>query len=336
MHNTNRIAARPDRVTNRLIFVFALVLAIGIPLIGVLYVLDQFHPAGPSLIDRDIAVAEEAVTSDPNLLSARLGLAQAYAKAGRFADAVAQYDQILNVEPDAGGALLGRGSARIELDQLDAAKTDFQRVVDLARGGEMARYDPQLESAYFSLGTIALRQGDPKEATVALADAININRTDADALNLLGTALLQAGEPERAVTATRQAIALVPVGWCEPYAQLERAYTALRDTAGAQYAAGMGAFCEGRPEAARTALLRLVDGAYAADALVGLGLLAEQENDTAGARAAYTKVLATDPQNFAATTGLGRVGGPAASGGPARAPSAAPSSAPAAAPAGGN
>lgn len=308
---------------NRLIVGSILVLVIGIPLIGVLYFFDQYRSPGPSLVDRDIQVAEQAVTENPNLLTARLALAQAYAKNGRFADAIAQYDQILSVSPDAGTALLGRGTAAIALDRLDAAAADFQRVVDLAKGGEMANVDPQLESAYYSLGVIALKKGQPQEAVVQLANAIQIKRTDADALNLLGTALLQAGEPQRAVTATRQAIALVPIGWCDPYVQLETAYTSLNDSAGAQYAAGMVAFCQNRPEEAQAKLGPLTSGAYAVDALVGLGLLAEFQNDTAAAVDAYSKVLEKDPQNFAATTGLGRVGG-LPSGSPASSPSAGP------------
>ena len=316
MHSTNRLAAPSDRFTNRLIVACVLVLAIGIPLIAAVYALDRFRPAGPSLVERDIAVAEQAVRENPNLLSARLALADAYSKAERFGDAVAQFDQILATEPDAGRALLGRGSANISLDQLDAAKADFEKVVALAKGGEMAKYDPQLESAYFSLGVIALRQGLPQESVVALAEAIKINRTDADALHLLGTALLQAGQPERAVSATRQAIALVPVDWCEPYAQLSAAYTALGDTAGARYGAAMGTFCEGQPQAAAAALQPLVDGPHAVDALIGLGLIAESGNDAAAARDAYSRALEANPGNFAATTGLARVGGSTSSAAP--------------------
>ncbi len=322
MHIPRRLTAPSDRTTNRLIVGSILVLVIGIPLIGVLYFFDQYRSPGPSLIERDIQVAQEAVTKNPNLLTARLALAQAYAKAGRFTDAVAQYDQILNVSPDAAGALLGRGGVEIALDRLDAAAADFQKIVDAAKGGEMANVDPQLESAYYSLGVIALKKGQPKDAVIQLANAIQIKQTDADALNLLGTALLQAGEPQRAVTATRQAIALVPIGWCDPYSQLETAYQALNDSAGAQYAAGMVAFCQDRPDEAKAKLGSLTSGAYAVDALVGLGLIAEAQNDAAAAADAYGKVLEKDPKNFAAITGLGRIGGP--SGSPASSPSAGP------------
>jgi len=309
VHIERRLTAPSDRTTKRLIIASVLILAIGIPLTGVLYLLDQYHPAGPSLIDRDIAVAEEAVTKNPNLLIARLTLAGEYVRAGRLDDAVTQYDEILKAQPDARAALLGRGGVLISLDRLDAAASDFQTVVDAAKDGEMANVDPELESAHFGLGVIALKQGRSEDAVTELASAVQIKRTDADALNMLGTALLQAGEPERAVTATRQAIALVPVGWCEPYAQLETAYTSLGDAAGAGYAAGMNAFCEGRRDEARAKLGAATTSDHAIDALIGLGLVAEVENDQAAAVDAYGKVLAMDPKNFAANTGMGRIGG---------------------------
>lgn len=309
MHMERRLTSPSDRTTKRLIIGSILVLAIGIPLIVVLYLFDQYHTPGPSLVERDILVAEDAVTRNPNLLTARLALAEAYAKSGRLDDAVTQYDEILTAAPDAGAALLGRGSTEIALGQLDAAAADFTKVVDAAATGEMAGADPQLESAYFSLGVIALKQGHAQDAVVKLAKALEIKRTDADALNLLGTALLQAGEPQRAVTATRQAIALVPVGWCEPYAQLQAAYLTLGDSDGATYADGMVALCQGRPDDAKATLSPLTSGAYAVDALVGLGLVAETQNDNAGAQDAYGKALAVDPTNFNAVTGLGRAGG---------------------------
>jgi tetratricopeptide (TPR) repeat protein len=259
----HRLKAPSDRTTTRLIIAAGLVLLVGIPLIALIYVQDQYRPAGPALVDREIQAAEDAVKADPNLLPARLALAQLYTKSGRLTEAVEQYDQVLTLSPDAGSALLGRASVNVALEALDAAAADFQAVVDLADGGEMARFDPQLESAYYGLGVVALRQDRPQDAVVHLADAVNINRTDADALLLLGTALLEAGEPERAVTATEQAIALVPLGWCEPYAQVGSAYSALGDTAGATYGAAMVDFCEGRADAAKAALRTLTAGTHA-------------------------------------------------------------------------
>ena len=90
----------------------------------------------------------------------------------------------------------------------------------------------------------------------------------------------------------------------------------------------MVAACEKRPAEAKAALQPLVTGAYAVDAMLGLGLIAEDEGDTTTAAAMYAKVLAGDPQNFSAITGLNRLGVVAASGAPSGAPSSAPSAAP--------
>ena len=71
----------------------------------------------------------------------------------------------------------------------------------------------------------------------------------------------------------------------------------------------MLALCQERPDDAKAKLAPLTTGSYAVDALVGLGLVAEVQNDTVAAQDAYTRALAVDPTNFGAVTGLGRVGG---------------------------
>ncbi len=308
MHMARTLKTPNDRTLNRLIVGAILVLVIGIPLVAVIYVFDQYRDPGPSILERSITAGEEAVRNDPNKVGARLQLATAYLAAERYEDAVAQYNEVLKAQPDNRGALVGRGFASISLENLDAAAADFQRVVELAKDEEMANVDPQLQAAYYQLGSIALKRGQPKDALEPLVNAIRINRTDADALNLYGTALIQAGDPATAVKALRKAVALVPTGWCDPYAQLAQAYTALEDTAGAQYATGMVAFCEKRTDEAKAALQSLTNGPLAIDALLGLGLIAEDKADTATATAMYSKVLATDPQNFGAITGLNRLG----------------------------
>jgi tetratricopeptide (TPR) repeat protein len=326
MNMARTLKAPNDRTLNRLIVGSILVLAIGIPLIAVIYVMDQVRDPGPSILERSITAGEEAVRRDPNQVSARLQLATAYIAAERHEDAISQYDEILQVQPDNRAALMGRGMASIALDNLDGAAADFQKVVDLAKGGEMANVDPQLQAAYYQLGSIALKRGQATQALEPLDNAIRIIRTDADALNLYATALIQTGDATTAVKALRRAIALVPSGWCDPYAQLAQAYTALKDTAGARYATGMVAFCEKRPDEATAVLQPLVGGPYAVDAALGLGLIAEEQGDGSTATAMYSKVLKSDPQNFGAIAGLNRLGATPDHGGQApAAPSVSPS-----------
>jgi tetratricopeptide (TPR) repeat protein len=303
--------AASDRTLNRILLGLILAIVIGVPAIALVYVLDRNVDPGPPVAERAIAAGEEAVRNEPNKLSNRFGLAMAYAAADRQADAIAQFTEILRVEPVHRGALLGRADAYIATSDLDAAAGDFQALVDATAGGEMAKVDPQREAAFYGLGSIALSQERPADAVAALTEALKISRTDADALNLLGTALLETGDAENAIKALRAAIALVPAGWCEPYAQLGAAYAAAGNSAGAQYGSGMVALCEQRTAEAEQVLTPLIEGPLAMDALIGLGLAAEERGDPAAATDFYSRVYAADPTNFNAIAGLNRLGAPA-------------------------
>lgn len=302
--------AASDRTLNRILLGLVVAIVIGVPAIALVYVVDRNVDPGPPVAERAIAAAEEAVRSDPNRLSNRYGLAMAYVAADRQGDAITQFGEILKVEPTHRGALLGRADAYVTLGNLDNAVRDFQALVEATDGGEMAMIDPQREAAFYGLGSIALSQARPADAVAALTEAVKINRTDADALHLLGTALLQTGDTESAIKALRAALALVPAGWCEPYAQLGAAYAAAGNPAGAQYGSGMVALCEQRIQEAEQALTPLIEGPLAIDALIGLALAAEERGDQAAAIDFYSRVYVADSTNFMAVTGLNRLGAP--------------------------
>lgn len=308
MQISRKTKTSSDRTLNRLIVGMVMILVIGIPLVGVLYFMDRNVDPGPTMVQRQITAGEEAIRQNPNQVGTRTQLALAYSTAGRYSDAIAQFTEVLTAQPDNRVALLGRGSAYLQSGEFDTAAKDYQAMVDLAKGGEMANIDPQLEAAYYNLGVIALKQSRPGDAVKLLTIAIGMDRTDADALSALGTALLATDDPKGAVLVLRRATALVPNGWTDPYAELSRAYTALNDTEGTKYADGMVAFTQKNPDVAKAALNALTSGPYAIDALVGLGLIAEEAADPAAATTWYSQVLAKEPQNFAAISGLNRLG----------------------------
>lgn len=306
---TRTMRPRGDRGSRRLIAGMVAVLVVGVPLLAVLYFFDQYRDPGPSLSQRAIATAEDAVRAAPNAVGARIALATAYLEAKRYRDATAQYDEVLRVQATNRLALLGRGQAYQALGDLDAATADYQALVTAATGTEMERIDPQLESAYYNLGAIELARAAPSRAVEQLEKAIAINPADADALNLYASARLQLGDPAGAIEPLRRVVAMVPVGWCEPYAQLARAYRGGGDGQGEQYAIAMNAFCEKRAAEARAALEPLTTGTHAKDALLGLGLIAEDAGDGQGAAAYYSRVLEADPEDLNAISGLTRVNG---------------------------
>lgn len=305
-----RPGAPSDRALSRIIGVLIAIIAIGLPTIGVIYYLDRHVDGGPSISARAVITAEEAVRQNPNQLSLRIGLAQAYVADHRPADAIAQYSVVLDVERTNPTALLGRANLYQEAGRLDAATTDYQALIEVAKDSEMAGIDTSLESAYYGLGAILYAQGKPREAATQLANALRIDATDADALDLIGQSLTAIGDYSAAAEALRDAVSYVPVGWCDPYVHLGQAYQGLADVAGVAYARGMVAMCEGRLADANSVLLPLVGGIHSRDALIGLGLVAEQRGDTTAAADFYLRVLAVEPDDFAAQTGLGRVGLP--------------------------
>lgn len=333
--NTRRRLGTPsDRTTNRLIKLFAIVLVAGIPAFAAFYYFDRHVDVGPTQIQRTVSAAEAAVRSAPNNLGSRLDLAAAYVTASRFNDALAQLNEVLKAEPTNRAALMGRGGAYLSLGKLTESAADYQAVIDMSKNGEMAASDPQLELALYSLGQIRLKEGKAADAVPLLNQAVNIDGGDADALFALGTALVKTGDPTTGVLALRRSTAFVPTGWCEPYVELQAAYEALGKVDGATYAAGMVAFCQGLPDAGMAKLKPLTGGPFALDALVGLGLIAEQQRDPADATSYYEQALTLDPKNFLAITGLNRLATPSDNVAPHG--SSEPSQAPASPAAGGN
>lgn len=287
----------------------ALVLVIGVPAFAAFYYFDRHPDPGPSLAERAIASAEAAVREQPADTVARNALAAAYLRAGRVDDSIAQFSEVLRLDAENRAALLGRGLAYRQDAQPTLALDDFQALVAVASGGEMAHVDPQLEQAYYEIGVIQVEQGDVTAAITALESALRIDGADADALYAYGDALITAGNPDRGVEALRRAVAFVPTGWCEPYARMADGYRAQAISGGVAYATAMATFCNGRPADAAAVLKTLEDGPFAIDARLGLALVSAAQGDPQAAAGYYGQVLAQDPENTSALIGLGQLGG---------------------------
>lgn len=304
MQMARTVRSPSDRTLNRLIIGAIVVLVIGVPVIGAIYFMDRYVDPGAALPDRNVAKYEDVVRKNPNLVSARLALAGFYGEAKRWTDAVGQYGEVLRIDKVNTFALLGRANAYRQLNNLTAAARDYQAIIDGARGSAMANVNPQLESAYFQLGSLQLKMGKAQDAVRSLVGALNIDRGDADAMNLLGTAYLKVGRPDQAVYILHEAVRFIPSGWCDPYQQMVAAFTALKQADGVKYATAMTAFCNGDAATAKQALLTLLSGEFAKESLLGLGMIAESQTDWAAARDYYTKVLARDSTDFGASQGL--------------------------------
>ena len=298
-----------EQTLDRLIRTGLKVAAVGIVLAAVVYFLDR-PASAPSLVERQIAAGEKAVRSAPSNLGLRLHLAEIYRAANRPEGALEQYGAVLKAEPNM-AALVGRGEVLAAKGELAAARASFEKTIAMAGGKEFAAVNPELESSYYGLGSVMLKQHQAKEAMRELKKALKIEPADSDAWYLMGTAAVEAGAYDKAVHALQQAVLFVPSGWCEPYEQLVDAYRAQHLGPQTEYASAMVELCQKKPADASRRLARLTSGPVAVDAMLGLGMAAEEESQRASAAHWYKRVLAADPGNFYARGGLGRLGVPA-------------------------
>jgi tetratricopeptide (TPR) repeat protein len=300
--------AAGSRTLVRVLWVLGIVTIALIVVFGVVYYFGQHADSGPSLADRDVTAAEQAVRNDQNNVGARLALAAAYLQAQRTEEALAQYVEITKAEPDNRTALLGSGTIRFENQDFTGAKADFQHIVDVSGDAEFSAADPQLERAMYYLGDSNLRLGDLPGAVKALESALAIDKTDADAWFWLGGAQVRAGDYQAASDSYQKALTFVPTGWCDPYEGLGVAYGHLNNADGNTYAKAMAAICAGNPEEGVPALESLTKGDFHVPALLGLGFASESSGDKAKAVDWFRQVIAADPSNIPALTALARLG----------------------------
>jgi len=308
MKQDRRSPSVSDKTFSWVMRLGVMVLAIGVGTFGFMYYQDQHVNAGPSLVGRQTLAAEAAVKKAPGNIGARLALAASYRSVNRLDDSLAQYNEILRADKTNRFALLGRGEVLIAKGDLKDAKATYTKVTSAEKTGEFAGADPQLEEAYYYLGSIAVKQGNAKEAITQLAKALKIDKTDSDAYYLMGVAELKAGSPLLAVDALNKALEFVPTGWCEPYSELAVAYGKLANAPRKTYAGAMADFCLKKPAVAKTELKSLVKGPVAVDAMLGLALIAETESNNPEAASWYKKVLTVDRKNGTAISALSRLG----------------------------
>ncbi|MEP7370073.1 MAG: tetratricopeptide repeat protein [Dermatophilaceae bacterium] len=307
MKFSKRSTTGPDKGT-LFLRLGALVLVVGVVAFSAIYYQDQHVEAGPSLTGRQIQGAEAAVKKAPNNVQVRLQLAAAYLQDKRPDDALTQYDEILKGDKANRSALMGRGGVLTTQGDLTAASVAYHKITDVAAKGEFAGADPVAQAAHYYLGSIAVKQGKATLALTELQKALKIDPTDSDALYLVGVAELKNGAPKLAVLALKKALLFVPTGWCEPYTQLNVAYTKLGNAPEATYAGAMANFCNKKPVDAKRQLNTLTSGPVKIEALLGLGLIAQMESNNPEAISWYQKVLKVDPTNASAATALSQLG----------------------------
>ncbi len=153
-----------------------------------------------------IAELELAASRDKNNAGVLANLAQAYAVAGRHADAHQSYRRAQRIAPAHWPYAQGAAIALAEQGQAEQAELLLLR---------LAERHPQQAAPWYNLGNVQLQLGKPVEAEQSFQAALRLAPGDLDARLSLGTALHRQSRFSAAAAKYRDCIAAQP-DWMPP------------------------------------------------------------------------------------------------------------------------
>lgn len=149
----------------------------------------------------------EAIELDAESAEAYFQRAGILADAGRDADALADYDKALTLQPEETRFLNMKGLFLLTRQKYDDAEATFTEAI---------RIDPAFAKAYNNRGLVELARNNFEVAARDFQKGIDIDPKYVDAYNNFGFACYQSGHDEQALSAFNQAIQLSP-GYINAY-----------------------------------------------------------------------------------------------------------------------
>ncbi len=274
---------------------------------GVYYYYDRYVHPDQSVMDRQAEHVEELVKKNPQNADLRVTVAGFYLDNNLADQAVAQCQEALKIQPDHQGALIMLGNAYKAKGDFANALKNYNRVLELNKDNPMAKIDTRLEEIYYNLGAIYDEQGKPNDAISALKQALAIDKTDSDAHFSLGRIYQKRNDQANAVQEFEQALRYDPT-YIEPYRALTTSYAAIGKKPEAQYAQAMVVILEGKYQDGANQLEALIKQyPDLSRAYFGLGVAYEKLNRLDQAQQALQKFVAAYPNDLAGQDALARV-----------------------------
>lgn len=191
----------------RLVITAVMLLAV---YIGLSVWLHNRQVAESTPVMREIAALEQLVKEQPGNVVARLQLAQAYTVGGRDNDAVAQYQAVLEANPDDITSLAGLGFIASTRRQWATAEGYWLRIIEILEGRPASSQDAALEKAYFYMGDVKAEQKKWDEAIPFYKAALRIKRDASDTRYHLAVAYREVGSPSKYKEELQIALAFDP------------------------------------------------------------------------------------------------------------------------------
>ena len=265
-------------------------------------------------LDASLAEYEQTVKVAPRSAMVRVGLAQAYQRRNREADALRVYGEAIELQKDFPGAHLALGTLLMKQGQIQQAAEHFE----IAR-----RLDHTSRLARRYLADCQRRLGQPAAAVPLYREALEIRRTDAETWDQLASTLADLKDTA-AMDAYRQACQCDPgeasyhnhlgsylLGLGRPAEALPSFQAAVElapDNADNQHNVGVALLLINRPADAlphfeAEVRLRPAD----ANAMFHLGTAYQRLDNAQAALPWFRAAVERDPKSFAALIGLAGV-----------------------------
>jgi len=293
----------------RIVILSGFLLVLLVASFGAYYYSDRYGSPvkGASANEKNVVELEEQVRQNPQNVDLRLALAESYLTAENYEGAIVQSQEIIKISPDNDGAYFILGLAYTSLKQYEQALPPLTKYVEVREESEMANADQSLETALYFLGEGYLQIGRPDEAIRSLTRALEINKTDADAMYKLGLAYSKSGQYEQSLTYYEKSVMFVP-DFSEAYSGMAESFDMLGEVNKAAYARGMLAYSVGDYETARIEMERIaIQMPDYAPVFIGLALVYEKVGDLEKARTSVEAALMIEPENLSAQQTLGRI-----------------------------
>ncbi len=251
---------------------------------------------------------EDQIRADPNSADLRVAVADAYMKDHRAVEALAQYQEALQIDSSRQDAIYGMALAYREQGNLTEAGAALAMVIEQNASEPLGSLNKRVQGAHFYMGLILREQGRYEDAINELRTALGMNRADADTLFELGKTFALNGNNEDAASALEIALAFVP-DFREAYVEVEKLAIATGDEPKAQYARAMLDVLDGKAKGAVPTLQSVAEGGQNAHYWWALGYALEKSGDNTGAIAAYQKSVEINPGELLAAESLRQLQG---------------------------
>jgi tetratricopeptide (TPR) repeat protein len=169
--------------------------------------------------DRALPYLAETLRTLPNNWKAQLAIARIQLELGRNKDALASFQQVIEIRNDYPAAYLGAGEASVKLNDPAGARRSFERALDL---------DPKYSDAMNQLGLLAASSNDLTAARRWFQQAIENQNDHPGAINNLGVLYAKMGKADDSIAAFRYGIKTNPDDE-ELYLNLARVYVTMSE-----------------------------------------------------------------------------------------------------------